>query len=274
MRFAINHICAPKLPLADFFAMARRLGATEVEIRNDIPDVVGNMDPAEVRAEAGRQGITILSINALYPFNVWSGDLPARAVAMADYAQVAGAKALVMCPLNDGTEVAFDDLVAALVAMKPILEDRGLTGLVEPLGFPVSSLRKKAVAIKAIRAAAGEGVYRLMHDTFHHHLAGETEFFPDWTGLVHISGVTDPGVAVADMLDAHRMLVDADDRLENVAQIRALLAAGYDGPFSFEPFAAEVHALADPEAALRDSIGFVTAGASGSSVGEVRNASA
>lgn len=274
MRFAINHIAAPKLPLADFFAMCRRLGATEVEIRNDIPDVLGSIDPAEVRAEAARHGITILSVNALYPFNLWSGDLPARAVAMADYAQAAGAKALVMCPLNDGTEVAFDDLVAALAAIGPILRDRGLTGLVEPLGFPSCSLRRKSVAIEAIRAADGAGIYRLMHDTFHHHLAGETEFFPEWTGLVHISGVNDPAVAVADMLDAHRVLVDRADRLENIPQIKALLAAGYDGPFSFEPFATSVHDLADPEAAMKDSIGFVTSACVASTVEEVRNAPA
>ncbi|EYD78221.1 Inosose isomerase [Rubellimicrobium mesophilum DSM 19309] len=165
-----------------------------------------------------------------------------------------------MCPLNDGTPVAFDDLVAALKAMKPILDARGLTGLVEPLGFPVSSLRTKAEAIRAIEAAGGQGTYKLVHDTFHHHLAGETEFFPEWTGLVHISGVTDPSVAVADMLDAHRVLVDGADRLGNLAQIRALLDAGYEGPFSFEPFATEVHDLADPTQALRDSIGVIEGG--------------
>lgn len=74
---------------------------------------------------------------------------------MADYAAASGAKALVMCPLNEGRQVPFDDLVAALKAMKPILEERGLTGLVEPLGFPVSSLRTKAEAVKAIDAAGG-----------------------------------------------------------------------------------------------------------------------
>ncbi len=52
MRFAINHISAPKLALGDFFAMCRRLGVTEVEIRNDIPDIVGSMDPLAVKAEA------------------------------------------------------------------------------------------------------------------------------------------------------------------------------------------------------------------------------
>ena len=259
MRFAMNHIAAPKLSLEDFFAMARALGATEVEIRNDLPDVLGSQSPAEVKAAAERAGVTIISINALYPFNVWSGDLPARAEAMADYASACGARALVMCPLNDGSPVAFDDLVAALKAMKPILEQRGLTGLVEPLGFPVSSLRSKAEAIRAIRAAGGEGTYRLVHDTFHHHLAGETEVFADWTGLVHISGVTDLDVAVEAMLDPHRVLVDGADRLENLPQIRALRDAGYAGPYSFEPFAPEVHDHPDPQAALADSIGHIRA---------------
>ena len=259
MRFAINHISAPKLPLAEFFAMCRRLGVSDVEIRNDIPNVLGTMTAAAVRAEAAAQGITILSINALYPFNVWSGDLPDRALRMADYAAECGAQALVMCPLNDGQKVAHSRVVEALDAMTPILKTRGLTGLVEPLGFPISSLRSKAEAIAAMTEADEDGTYLLMHDTFHHHLAGETEFYPRRTGLVHISGVSDPAVAVADMLDAHRVLVDAADRLENIEQIRALLAAGYEGPFSFEPFAAEVHELADPEAALRASMDHVRA---------------
>lgn len=257
MRFAINHITAPKLSLEAFFSAAGTLGLTEVEIRNDLPDVVGTVDPRDVKAAAEKAGLTIISINALYPFNVWSGDLPQRAAALADYAAASGAKALVMCPLNDGTKVAFEDLVAALKAMKPILQDRGLTGLVEPLGFPISSLRTKREALAAIDAAGGGDVYRLVHDTFHHHLAGETEFFPERTGLVHISGVVDPAVAVTDMLDAHRVLVDAADRLENLAQIRTLVDAGFEGPYSFEPFAAEVHALEDPVAAMRDSMAYI-----------------
>ncbi|MBL9058566.1 MAG: TIM barrel protein [Mangrovicoccus sp.] len=260
MRFAMNHIAAPKLSLDEFFAMARRLGATEVEIRNDLPDIVGTMPPEAVKDAAEAAGVTILSINALYPFNVWSGDLPARTVALADYAAACGAQALVMCPLNDGTPVAQADLVAALAALAPILRDRGLTGLVEPLGFPVSSMRTKREALAAIDASGGADVYRLVHDTFHHRLAGETEVFPDRTGLVHISGVVDPGIAVADMLDAHRVLVDGADRLENLPQAARLLALGYAGPFSFEPFATEVHDRTDIEAALASSMAHVAQG--------------
>lgn len=260
MDFAINHIAAPKLSVEDFFAMVRRLGSDKVEIRNDIPDVMNTVAASHVKAAAEAAGVTILSVNALYPFNVWSGDLPDRAVAMADYARDCGAQALVMCPLNDGSAVSRSDLVDALANMAPILRARGLTGLVEPLGFPVSSMRTKAEAVDAIKAAGGEDVYKLMHDTFHHHLAGETAFFPEWTGLVHISGVNDPDVAVDDMLDAHRVLVDEEDRLGNIQQIRALLSAGYSGPFSFEPFAKEVHALDDPETALRESMARIVSG--------------
>jgi 2-keto-myo-inositol isomerase len=258
MRFALNHITTPKLPIEDFFALARRLNITEVEIRNDTPDVVGTVAPEAVKAAAEKAGVEIISINALYPFNVWSGDLPARAVALADYSKAAGARALVMCPLNDETPVAHADLVAALTAMAPILRERGLTGLVEPLGFPISSMRTKRQAVDAIDMAGGGDVYKLVHDTFHHHLAGENEFFPERTGIVHISGVADPNVAVEAMLDPHRVLVDAADRLENLAQIERLLALGFDGPFSFEPFATEVQELGDPLAALRDSMAHVT----------------
>jgi 2-keto-myo-inositol isomerase len=259
MHFGLNHIAAPRLSVDDFFAMARSLGVSEVEIRNDLPDVVGTVAPEAVRAAAERVGVEIVAINALYPFNVWSGDLPDRAVALADYAAAAGGRALVMCPLNDGTPVAHAELVAALAAMAPVLRTRGLVGLVEPLGFPVSSMRTKRQAVDAIDEAGGADVYRLVHDTFHHHLAGETAFFPERTGIVHISGVADPAVGVEVMLDPHRVLVDGRDRLGNVAQIRALRADGYDGPFSFEPFAPDVHGLADPEAALRESIGYIEA---------------
>ena len=262
MRFALNHITTPHLALPDFFALARALGLTEVEIRGDLPDVVSAWKPEDVKAEAEKAGVAILSINALYPFNDWTGDLPARAVAMADYAAACGARALVMCPRNDGTKIGFEKLVEALRAMKPILDARGLVGLVEPLGFPVSSLRTKAEAVKAIEAAGGAGTFKLVHDTFHHHLASETEFFPEWTGLVHISGVTDPAVTVDAMLDDHRVLVDAADRLGNLPQIRKMLDLGYEGPFSFEPFAAEVHALADPKAAVAASMEHVRAGVS------------
>ena len=257
MQFSLSHILAPRQSPSEFFAMARALGLTDVEIRNDTPNVVGTVQPAEVKAAALAAGVNLLSINALYPFNVWNEERRAQTEKLAAYAAACGAQALVMCPLNEGRPVSQEALVEALTAIKPILVAHGIQGLVEPLGFGVSSLRSKADAIAAIQAAGGEGVFKLVHDTFHHHLAGETEFFAAWTGLVHISGVADPAVSVADMLDAHRVLVDQRDRLCNVAQIRALKAAGYTGLFSFEPFATEVQELADPQTALAESMSWL-----------------
>ena len=48
LRFALNHMVAPHLPLAEFFALARRLGLADVEIRNDL---AGQPlpEPAEVK---------------------------------------------------------------------------------------------------------------------------------------------------------------------------------------------------------------------------------
>lgn len=262
MRFALNHIISPRQSLADFFAMAKSLGCSEVEIRNDMKGtaIADGTPPEAVRDAAAKAGVTIITINALYPFNVWSDEMAEKSKALAKYAKSCGAKALVMCPLNEGKAVARESLVAGLKGIRPILQEHGLTGLVEPLGFHFSSMRTKAEALSAIKDAGGEDTYKLVHDTFHHHLGGETEFYPDRTGLVHISGVSDLKVAVNDMLDAHRILIDAKDRLGNIPQIKKLIAAGYKGPFSFEPFSEEVQSLTDHRTALKASMDYVTSG--------------
>ena len=138
-----------------------------------------------------------------------------------------------------------------------MLADAGITALVEPLGFERASLRQKREAIDAIEAIDGQTEFRIVHDTFHHFLAGERELFPEWTGIVHISGVTDPSITPQQMEDEYRVLVDAHDRLGNLAQLRALKAAGYSGPISFEAFSPEVHAIADPAHNLAASIEFI-----------------
>ena len=97
----------------------------------------------------------------------------------------------------------------------------------------------------------------MLHDTFHHYLADEREIFPSRTGLVHVSGVEDRSLAVPAIRDGHRVLVGPMDRMDNIGQIRALRAAGYAGPFSFEPFATSVHELKDPAGAIRESMSFV-----------------
>lgn len=264
--FALNHMTAPQLGLGDFFALARALGVPRVEIRNDIAGnaILDGTAATTVRQLAADNGVDIISINALQKFNLWTDGRSDEAGALADYAAACGAAALVLVADNGGQAMdsgaRIEQASLSLSRLAPMLRDRGVIGLVECLGFETCTLRSKREAVQAIDNANGRDVFRLTHDTFHHHLAGEGDLFPELTGLVHISGVDDPAVAVRDMRDRHRVLVGPMDRLDNIGQIAALRAAGYGGPLSFEPFAEELRLLADPAATLRQSMNFISEG--------------
>ena len=264
VKFGFNHMVSPSLTPDELVDAARKLGAVAIELRNDVGD--NSLKDAEtarrVGARAAEAGLEVRSINALYPFNVWNEERARQTETLARLAAAAGATGLVMCPLNEGkmledTPEKAAGLRAALSGIRPILENHGLKGFVEPLGFPVSSLRFKREALAAIDDVDGGDVFTLVHDTFHHRGAGEQQVFAGRTGLVHISGLEDPAISFTDMLDGHRVLVGPKDRLGNVEQLRQLYADGYDGVVSFEPFAKEVHGLHDPIAAVRESMAYV-----------------
>jgi len=264
IQFGFNHMIAPSMTPDELIAAAAKLGAAAIELRNDIgANSLNDLETARrVGARARDAGLEVRSVNALYPFNIWSDDLARRAETMAAVAAASGATGLVMCPMNENkfvedTPEKAAGLRAALTAIRQILGAHGLKGFVEPLGFPVSSLRFKRDALAAIDDIGGADVYTVVHDTFHHRGAGETQLYPERTGLVHISGLEDAAISFTQMLDAHRVLVGPRDRLGNIEQLRQLYAGGYDGIVSFEPFAKEVHDLADPIAAVRASMDYV-----------------
>ena len=263
-QFSLNRMSAPRLPFDRYLSLCQRLGIETIEIRNDLEgvEICDGTPPDAVRAAVDAAGLKILTINALQRFEQWSDEREAQAIALADFAVRCGAAALVLCPTNSRDDrrdpaARHVNLVTALGALKPILAQRGLIGLVEPLGFEECALRRKSDAVKGIYEAAGERVFRLVHDTFHHHLSGEDIFFPNLTGLVHISGVDDIGLPVERMRDGHRVLVGGADRLGNVRQLTTLLERGYRGAFSFEPFADEIAAAGDIEDRLRTSMAFL-----------------
>lgn len=266
IRFAINRICAMRMPLPVFAAMARRLGVDTIEIRNDLPGVEtrDGAHPGTVAAIAADHGLQIRSINALQRFDQFDAGRTADAAAMARYAADCGAQALVLCPTNDPRDERpasrrHDDLVHALSRLRPLLEDHGLTGLVEPLGFAECAVRCKSQAMRAIQDIGSPASLALVHDTFHHHLAGEDAFFAPATGLVHVSGVEDPSIEVDQMRDPHRVLVGPQDRLGNVNQLVRLLAGGYTGLVSFEPFADAIITADDIEQRLAQSMAYLSA---------------
>lgn len=264
LNFGLNHMAAPAMSYEALFDLANELGISDVEIRNDLAGqaILDGTKASVVGAAAKSRGLKIISINALQRFNDWSPKRADEAKALADYAKECGALALVMCPVNDTewqpeTTERLAKLRAALQGLMPILADAGITGLVEPLGFVECSLRLKSEAVAAIDAVGGAARFKLVHDTFHHFVAGEREMFPLRTGLVHISGVDDAAVGADVMRDPHRVLVDGRDTIDNVGQIKALMAAGYSGPVSFEPFSDKVHQIKDIAAALSVSMAFI-----------------
>ncbi len=247
MQFSLNHMVAPKLGYAEFFDLALRLGISAVEIRNDIPtSLMGNKNAKMIGKLAKDKGITILNVNALQRFNQWTGAKATEAARLAEYTALTGAKALVLVPTNDkkfkpSHEARLEGLRESLAGLAPILLHHGLIGCVEPLGFVECSLRLKAEAIAAIDAVKQSKRFKVTHDTFHHFVAGETEMFGDRTALIHVSGVTDQKHTAATMRDPQRVLVDGHDMIDNRGQVQKLMASGYKGYVSFEPFSAQVH---------------------------------
>ncbi|KAB8312443.1 inosose isomerase [Erwinia endophytica] len=240
-RFCINRKIAPNLSIDAFFQLVHSLGLNKVELRNDMRGgkVTDNHATAEVRSLTKRLGLEIITINALYPFNLPDDALMARAEGLLKDAQTIGAKALVMCPLNDGTPVTADATLAAMKKLAPLFERYGIEGLVEPLGFPASSLRSAVQTQALIRDACVP--FRLVLDTFHHHLyeQAEAEFAQNidinGIGLVHLSGVEDTR-PTEQLTDEERIMLSDADVLRSVAQVRRLEKMGYRGIYSFEPF--------------------------------------
>ncbi|WP_434106001.1 TIM barrel protein [Paraburkholderia caffeinilytica] len=266
LQFSLNRMSAPRLAFADYATLCQRLAVDAIEIRNDLHGVEINdgTAAADIKVAAATAGLTILSINALQRFERFDTTRAKEALALSRYAVDCGARAIVLCPTNSrqdqrSASERHADLVDALRQLKPILDDYGLHGLIEPLGFEECALRRKSDAVKGIYDAVGECHFRLVHDTFHHYLSGEDIFFPDLTGLIHVSGVEDSSLPVGQMRDGHRVLVGAADQLGNICQLTTLLTRGYRGHVSFEPFAEEIACADDIESRLRDSIAFIRA---------------
>jgi len=271
-RFALNRIVCPSLGLEDFFRFTADLGLSKVEIRNDLPGgaVADGLPPERAVELAERHGISILSINALQKFNLKARQGKNR-VELEELLELAGAlrcKAIVLCPNNDRQDQRDarsrgEETVAALKDFGPSFLKRRIQGWVEPLGFPESSLSSVVAAVEAVERS-GFDCYRIVYDTFHHHLGPDTErqidaaFASSRAGLIHVSGV-EASIPKDSYRDEHRLLVSPADRLGSRAQIARLVSLGYAGDISFEPFAASVQKMGREAlaAALAQSIEYL-----------------
>lgn len=255
-KWGLNRIVCPGLELPDFFRLAAALGCPRVELRNDLPGrgIIDNLEPAGVRELAAKLNMEIIAVNALQKFNL--APLLPRLLEELDsliaLCTGIGCAGIVLCPNNDGADnrdarQSYADTVAALKAFAPRLADSGLTGYIEPLGFPESSLCSLLTAMEAIQDA-GCFNYKTLHDTFHHHIGPdspemlENSYDIAFTGLVHVSGVEED-IPAEKFRDRHRVLPGPGDRSRSRRQLELLAGLGYSGPVSLEPFAAAVQDL-------------------------------
>lgn len=263
--FAINHMTAAKASFEELLVVAQQCGCSGVELRNDLESpLFGGVEPEAAAELISAKNLRILALAEVKSFNHLSDQILATAEKLGAVASACGAEAIALIPANDGSRTdevtRKKDLHNALSALIPILERYDVNGFVEPLGFTTSSVRSKREVVEAIDSLRATDRVKLVHDTFHHFLAGETEFFPRHTGMVHVSGVDDTAVTTQQMQDAHRVLVTIDDRLQNVEQLAALYEGGYQGPVSMEAFAREVHNFPNLAEQLRGSFQFMRSG--------------
>lgn len=263
--FALNHMTTAKVSFAELLCIAQSCGCSGVELRNDLEcELLDGLDPQLAAEMVSSKGLQIYALAEVKAFNHMTAQTVADTEKLAKFSQSCGCEAIALIPANDGsrTDAATrkKDLRFALKELLPVLDQYNILGFVEPLGFASASLRSKREVVEAIEETGASERFKLVHDTFHHVLAGEPEYYPAHTGMVHISGVTDAEVSVVQMKDSHRVLVNSDDRLQTTAQLAALTKGGYVGPVSMEAFAPEVHNFLNPVEYLRDSFQFISSG--------------
>ena len=272
-KISLNRIIYPKLKLEDFLKFVKDLDLNKIELRNDLPGgkIIDGYTPGQLKELSKKYGVEILTINALQKFNL-SAILPETIKEMKKLINLSlsiDCKAIVLCPNNDVNDKRnsgeiFKETVKALKSFGPLFQDSGMQGYLEPLGFEECSLRSIVTAMKAIQES-GFPAYKIVHDTFHHHLGPDTfdtiknDYDISYTGLVHISGV-ESNVPVEEYRDNHRVLVTAQDKLQTKEQIELLLKLGYTGNISFEPFSQKVQEMEIEKikSAINNSIEYIS----------------
>ncbi len=260
--FGLNHMAVRGLDVDAFFALASSLGCAGVEIREDTShEKFTKKFARKVTRSANENQLGIFAVSEVGAFDDFSEQKFEEAKALISMSAEMGSKAVSFIPRNDGFASSAVErkrnLTGILQELQPLLRDADMQGFIEPLGFETASIRFKADVVEVIEELGFEDHFKIIHDTFHHTLSGETQVFAHHTGLVHISGVEDQNTKFVDMKDADRVLVGPEDRLGNIEQLQELRAAGYNGPVSFEPFSPTVQNANDPKAELERSIKFI-----------------
>lgn len=264
IRYAMNRTCAPQLNLTEFAQLAAAVGVNAVEIRNDIEnrEFMDGTLPGDVKQVLIEFGLEVASVNALQRFNEWNPTRQDEAQSLMAYAARLGAPGVVLCPVHHADHGWSEsecerNLRNGLRELRPILADLGVKGYVEPLGMTGSTMKKQSMAVEAIADVDGWDVYELCFDTFQFFRCGDTKLYPQHIGLAHMSGIQRTDLPPNSLTEPDRVLIDISDRVENVGQLRQLLAKGYQGYVSMEPFNVAVQQSVDLRKRLMTSFAFV-----------------
>ncbi|CNG95732.1 TIM barrel protein [Yersinia kristensenii] len=258
-RFCINRKIAPSLSIESFFSLVKKCGLNKVELRNDMlgGKVTDELSSAQLNALADEYEIEIVTINALQYFN-----LPEHRPAllketenMLKQAKAINCRGVILCPncsANDrrSAEQKEQDTVEALVLLAPLFKKYQVTGLVEPLGFEISSLRSHLLTQSIIRKSAAP--YKMVLDTFHYYLSdiAQAEFDAhidiNTIGLVHLSGVEEARLKHT-LTDEDRIMLSEQDKLNSKQQVANLERLGYQGIYAFEPFSSQLNTWSETD---------------------------
>ncbi len=197
-------------------------------------------------------------------FNEWTPERAKEAAAIISYAADLGAPRVVLCPVHNedhgwSAADAERNLRVGLANLAPILRDHGVIGYVEPLGMRGSTMKNQHMAVRAVGEVDGWDTYQLCYDTFQFFRCGDTEMHYDRIGLAHMSGISRKDLQPSELTEPDRGLVFIDDRVDNIGMLRNLVAGGYSGFISMEPFNPAVQHDPDLLSRLRASLEYVTA---------------
>src|ERR1700739_2780532 len=145
----LNRIIKPQIPLEEFLKFTADLGIKYVEVRNDFTDkgVLDGLSDSALQKAFKDTGIKALTINALYPFE----DAKVLKENIEKLKGLIAEAKRIDCPQ---------------IVLCPLFAQAKMTGLIEPLGFAICSLRTKKVALEAIAKCNYPESYKLLHDTF------------------------------------------------------------------------------------------------------------
>ena len=244
---------APRKSFAELVELATRARARR---GRDPQRPAGRGDPRRHAAggirDAGAKpaGVRILSINALQRFNDWNDERAREARALARYAQDCGAAGAGAVPGQRRRAIAspsserLSGLREALRALAPILADAGIIGPGRAARLRDELAAAQGDAVEAIEDLGVGERFRLVHDTFHHLPRGRAAHVPGLDrARAHLGRRRHATCRSMRMRDEHRVPGRAG-RPAAAASAADPGAArdGYGGPYSFEPFAASVHA--------------------------------